>query len=249
VTGDVVVGRSKVSWWQVLRVALVVGWVAWAVLSWWATPRAGTLDEARADLTGGRVTSYEWGRSWSDTTGLFSPGGARLESAGTDGPIFLWNTGDGRQHYLTVTGGVPAEVVDPAAQPRPVSPEGESLAAALRTFDAGRSPEPWPVSSVIYGLSVAGVVLFLWALVSASAPPVTGTRWFWFWLAGLAPFGLGLLWWLARERPWSSRAPVREKRLRWWAGLGFGILASLVVGVVLWGLHSLLGDAVVPRPN
>ncbi|GAA3960971.1 hypothetical protein GCM10022629_89190 [Amorphoplanes auranticolor] len=241
------VGRPKVFWWQVLRVAFVLGWVAWAALTWWVSPREGTLDDARADLTAGRVTTYEWGRGWSDATGLFSPGRPQLESADTDGPVFLWNTGDGRQHYITVPGGVPADVVDPAAQPRSVTPEGESLAAALRVFHAHDGPEAWPVGTLISGLSLAGVILFLWALVSASAPPAGGTRWFWFWLVGTAPLGLGLLWWLTRERPWSSRAPVREKRFKWWAGIGFGFLATLVLSLVLWGLHSLLGDALVPR--
>lgn len=232
-----------------LRVALVLGWVAWAALSWWVAPREGTPEEARADLTGGRVTSYEWGRGWSDNAGLFSPGGVQLESADTDGPIFLWNTGDGRQHYTTVVGGVPADVVDPAAAPRQISPEGQSLAAALNTFHANNAPESWPVRSLIYGLSLAGVVLFLWALVSASAPPVTGTKWFWFWLVGVTPLGLGLLWWLARERPWSPRAPVRETRMRWWAGIGLGIVATFALSLVLWGLHNLLGDAVVPSTD
>jgi hypothetical protein len=98
------------------------------------------------------------------------------------------------------------------------------------------------------GLFIAGSVLFLWALVSAT-DPVIGTKWFWFWFVPAAPLGLGLLWWLARERPWSPRAPGREKRLTGWVGVGLGFLSGLAVSLLVWGLSSLFGDALLPIPR
>lgn len=103
-----------------------------------------------------------------------------------------------------------------------------------------------PFPAVRMALGIAGAVLVLWALVSA-AEPVTGTRWFWFWLATGVPLGLGMLWWLARERPWSSRAPVRPNRLKWWAGPGLSVLAGFAISLVLWALRGVLGESVVPN--
>jgi hypothetical protein len=164
-----------------------------------------------------------------------------LESPPAPGRMLLWHTTDGRQHYTTVDLPVLYEGLPPEEPP---GPEAEALDGALRAYEARRPADP-PIGAVRTALLVAGSVLFLWALVSA-ADPVTGTRWFWFWLVSIAPGGLGLLWWLARERPWSPRAPAREKRRKWWAGIGIAVVAGLAVSLALWGLHGMLGDNVVP---
>ena len=230
-------GRPKVSWWQVLRVVLVLGWLAWAGLAWWAAPRESSAEQARADLAAGRLTYYEWGDGWRNDGGLISPYPVGLESTAAPGQMLLWHTTDGRQHYTTVD--LPT-LFDEAG----LGPQADALDKELQAYEARRPADP-PIDSVRTALFVAGCVLFLWALVSA-ADPVTGTRWFWFWLVTLTPGGLGLLWWLARERPWSPRAPGRQKRLKWWAGIGVAFLGGLAVSLALWGLHGVLGGNVVP---
>ncbi|AGZ39866.1 hypothetical protein [Actinoplanes friuliensis] len=242
-TGDAVVqqvgGRPKVSWWQVLRVVLVLGWVAWAGLTWWTAPREGSVSQARADLDAGRVTSYEWGDSWENTGGLLNPAGAELDTADEYGPIFLWNTRDDRTHYTYTNSTL-------GSDGKPVDAESKALGAAMEHWYAGGPYAGTAVlKTVLSGLAITGVLLVLWALTSAP-DPVTGTKWFWFWILYWTPLGLGLLVWLLRERPWSSRAAPREKRYRWYAGMGFAFLGGLLLSVVVWGLHSLFGDQLVP---
>lgn len=235
VTDDAVVqevGRPLISWWQVLRVVLVLGWVAWASFSWWSAPRESTTAQVRADVAAQRVESFEWGERWSGQRGfqILNPLRSGLESGGDPGSILLWHTRDGRQHYAHVDS----------------SDEARALDAELTTADSG-----FPATAVVAGLGIAGAALFLWALLSGP-DPVTGTKWFWFWLVSGLPLGLGLLWWLARERPWSSRAAPRtgpageDRRLRWWVAFVTNILAGFAVSLLLLGLHSLLGDGVVP---
>jgi hypothetical protein len=216
VTGDAVVregGRSKLSWWQVLRTVLVVGWVAWAGFTWWSAPRESSAEQVRADVAAQRLTYFEWGDRWTNNT-YGSPLRVDLASTGGPGPILLWHTANGRQHYAVI------------------GDDMRTLDGELQAYDSRRTATEFPATAVLGALSIAGGVLFLWALVSAP-DPVTGTRWFWFWLVSGVPLGLGLLWWLARERPWSSRATVRENRLRWWAGLGIGFLASVAIDLAL----------------
>ena len=52
--------RAADAWWSLLRVVLVVLWVGWAAATWWSAPRSATVAQARADLSAGRMASYEW---------------------------------------------------------------------------------------------------------------------------------------------------------------------------------------------
>jgi hypothetical protein len=227
----------KIPWWQVLRVILVVGWVAWAGLTWWAAPRQASVEHARADLAANRIDTYEWGDSWRSLSGLLAPEGARLQSSGDVGPIFLWRTLDGQTHYTTIT----------------EHPEAFDAEVVAHNRDDAYSRQSW-VRTVLIGLSIAGALLILWALVSAP-DPVRGTRWFWWWVLVITPIGAGLLWWLATERPWSARAtlppapPGPDKRRKWYVGFGLAILAGWTISLAYWGLHWLLGDGLIPRPD
>jgi hypothetical protein len=243
--------RPGNAWWQALRVALVLGWVAWAGVTWWSAPRESTAAQARADSAAGRLSYHEWGDGWLNSGGLVSSFPVRLESGG--GPMLLWHTTDGRRHYTTVDEAPIANdplTVDDTSAP---SPEADALTRELQAQEARRPADP-PLGAIQAGLPIAGSVLVLWALVSA-ADPVTGTKWFWFWLVAGVPLGLGLLWWLARERPWSSRAtprpgpPDRDNRLKWWAGIGIGILARLGISLLLLLLSIPLGEALIPGPH
>jgi hypothetical protein len=250
VTGDAVVqevgGRPKIAWWQVLRVVLVLGWVAWAGITWWTAPRESRAEQVRADISAGRMTYYEWGDGWQRDGGLVSPFPDSLESSGRPATMLLWHTTDGRRHYTTFA--EPAvESEDGNLRP---GPEVSALGTELQAYEARRPADP-PFETVQVGLSIAGSLLFLWALVSAP-DPVTGTKWFWFWLVSGVPLGLGLLWWLARERPWRPQTeprfgpPGRDNRLKWWAGIGVSILLGFAVSLALLGLRILFGEAAVP---
>ena len=234
------------SWWQVLRVAFVLGWVAWAGVTWWATPRESSAEQVRADIAAGRVTYHEWGDGWQQDGGVVSPFPVGLESSGGVESVLLWHTSDGRQHHTTVD--LP-ELYDDTT-PLPGS-EADVLGRALTADESTRPADP-PLDLIRTGLFIAGSLLFLWALLSAT-DPVTGTRWFWFWLVAGVPLGLGLLWWLARERPWRPRTPPRhglpgrDNRLKWWAGIGVAILTGFGVSLALIGLRSVLGADLVPQ--
>ena len=58
-------------------------------------------------------------------------------------------------------------------------------------------------SAWVLGGGAALAVLILAVLVAGPAP-VRGTRWFWFWLIYAGPYGLGMVFWLLRDRPWST---------------------------------------------
>jgi hypothetical protein len=65
---------------------------------------------------------------------------------------------------------------------------------------------------------------------------VLGTRWFWFWLVTMAPFGLGLLFWLFRDRPWTRATPAPDgppRRDRGILGFCIGVLATILISGVL----------------
>ncbi|MEV4642533.1 hypothetical protein AB0J80_34840 [Actinoplanes sp. NPDC049548] len=211
--------RTKIAWWQLLRIALIVGWITWAALTWWTTPREASLAHARQDIAADRVVDYQWGSEWRKDSSLLWPSNPVLESGAHD-RIFLWETPDGRSYYT----------------------DGDDALHQATTALNGHHGSALP--TIASGLAIAGVLLTLWALLSTD--PVTGTKWFWFWILTLLPFGVGLLWWLARERPWARDVRPREKRHRWYAGIGYSFLAGLGLSIVLMLLRAWLGDGVMP---
>ncbi|WP_407924678.1 hypothetical protein [Catellatospora paridis] len=241
--------------WGVLRLALVLLWLLAAAISWWTAPRKQSYEQAKADVAAGHVTAYQWGDSWA--TGSPRPwfGVSGLRASGTLGPLFAWRTPDGRVYWtdtdyfdqVTTTG-----AVDPANYS---GPGAEGIAQDLRAggleHRAGEV-HPLGVAVTVIGLALAAVFL---GVVVAGPAPVLGTRWFWFWLVYTAPYGLGMLFWLSRDRPWSR--PVvpeampgdRERRDRGILGLCLGILATILISLLLLMLHGALGDRWVPMPD
>jgi hypothetical protein len=244
--------RAPTSWRPVLRIAVVVLWVAWAVLSWWSQPRPADADQARADIAAGRVVAFEWGVAFEPSLSWDWARTPELRTSKTIGPTLAWRTPDQRIHYVRLDGpGSPADGTDRSTgdyTTGEAASMGAVLAAAGLDSDTPGISNPRPLMLATSFLWLT----FLFVLVIGPAP-VVGTRWFWFWAAAVAPFGSGILLWLARERPWSASAsasaePAREPRQRWYVGLGFGLLASLLATALVYGLNVALGDTVIPNP-
>ncbi|MEV4808286.1 hypothetical protein [Micromonospora avicenniae] len=245
--------RRAPAWWPVLRVVLLALWIVWAASSWWSAPRQANTTRARADLAAGRTVSYQWAAGW-DTTGHWSWTDDRtLRLTGRSGPLFVWRTGDWRVHYTEFDRGSTAPGSPgsfDAAQYS--SAEAAAFDQLLQSADLDRrwqSVDPPPPLGNLAALLMLGI---LTVLVLGPAP-ARGTRWFWFWALTGVPFGLGLIWWLARERPWHPAEPPppnpvgRDTRHRWYVGLLVGVATSIAASVLLYGLRQVLGDGYVPH--
>jgi hypothetical protein len=225
--------------WRAVRMVLVGVWVLLAAMSWWSAPRETSPSQVRSELAAGDVVAYEWGDSW-DTDSGWSWGTSPDLRTSENGPILAWRTADWRVHYTTLDGA------------SPTSPAAVALKAAINDAVPGDArgdfrarPLFATIVAVLFGLTVL-------ALLIGGPAPVTGTRWFWFWVMTGVPLGLGFLYWLAAERPWSPRAtpregrPGRDNRRRWYFGIGVSIVASFGCAVLVYGLNELLGEMIVP---
>lgn len=206
-------------------------------------------------MTAGRVVAYQWSGRWE-------VGGPRswftapvVRVSGTFGPLFVWRTPDGRVYWtdtdsfdqVTTTGAVDLS--------RYSGPGAVGIAQDLRT--AGLEHRTGDVNTsglVVTGIGLVLAAIFLGVVVAGPAP-VLGTRWFWFWLVAITPYGLGLLFWVARDRPWARpAAPAaapgnREQRDRGILGFGLGFLAAILINILLLVFHEALGDWWLPRPG
>ncbi|MEU1755797.1 hypothetical protein ABZ436_24495 [Micromonospora matsumotoense] len=249
---EVTSGSSGRTWWRVVRVVLVAGWVAWVVLSWWSAPRQASTAQAAADLSAGRMVSYQWAEGWESNARWGWTDDRTLRSSGTAGPLFSWRTTDWRVHYTEFdrgsTGPDPAGSFDAM---RYSGPQSAAFDQAVRSAARQPTAQGAEVPSPVRVLPVLLMVQVLVVLV-VGPDPARGTRWFWFWVLTGVPLGLGLIWWLARERPWhpaAGRPPEpagRDPRNRWYVGLLVAIAASIVASILLYGLRHVLGDRYVP---
>jgi hypothetical protein len=250
--------RTPHSWWSVARIALVAMWVGWAALTWWSAPRHATVEQARADLSAGRAAGYEWADDWSSDDGFVFGWGRppTLRSSGTAGPLFVWRTPDWRIRYAVLDDVRPSESF-PASPDSDASaysgPEAASLGHTIRAAGqesawAAVNP-PAPIAMLILALGLGSLLILI-----GGPAPVTGTRWFWFWLISAAPFGLGLLYWLGRERPWSRTAVTRagptgkDTRRGGILGIGLAVVAMIATSLLAYWLNRLLGSHIVPLP-
>jgi hypothetical protein len=237
--------RRTWRWWGVFRVALALLWLFAAALSWWTAPQEQTYEQARAAVSAGHVTAYQWGDRW-DASGQRWFGDAALQSSDTFGPLFAWRTSDGRVHWIDTDNFDQVSTTGEVDESSDSGAGAVSIAQDLRA--AGLQNRTDDVESFGTALGWAGLFLglvFLGVVVSGQAP-VRGTRWYWFWLVYITPYGLGLLFWLARERPWSRAAAPSavsgpERRSRGLAGLAIGIGAALLVSLLQLILHDVLG--------
>lgn len=83
-------------------------------------------------------------------------------------------------------------------------------------------------------LALTGAVL-----VIAGPAPVRGTRWYWWWMLLFVPYGLGLVLWLFRDRPWANAEETSADRDRGWFGLVTALLSNFAVAIVLFLVSRL----------
>ncbi|WP_229074672.1 hypothetical protein [Actinoplanes sp. DH11] len=117
-------------------------------------------------------------------------------------------------------------------------------AVLARELDRPPSDEVISWRGRLQGISVLLALTTL--LVVAGGPaPVRGTRWYWFWVTLFVPYGLGLILWLFRDRPW-VRAAEQGERDSGWFGAVTAVLANFMIPIVVFGLSRLLGDRWIP---
>jgi hypothetical protein len=184
-------------------------------------------------------------------------GASGLRASSTLGPLFAWRTPDGRV-YWTDTDNFDQVTTTRAVDPASYSGPGavgiaQDLRAGGLEHRAGEV-HPLGVAVAVTGIGLVLAAVFLGVVVAGPAP-VLGTRWFWFWLVSTAPYSLGMLFWLSRDRPWlrpvvpAAMPGDRERRDRGILGLGLGILATILISLLLLTLHEALGDRWVPLPD
>ncbi|WP_223256764.1 hypothetical protein [Micromonospora endophytica] len=248
-------GRAR-PWWRVLRLAVVGLWLVTASVAWWTAPREQSYEQARADLAAGRVTAYEWGYHWDvDVRPAWFPN-PTMASAGTLGPLFQWRTPDGRVWWTDTTRFDQVEVTGTVEKSDYSGPGAVGVAQEIRSAGLeDRYGEIRPYSTVLTAAGLVFTVVFLGVVVAGPAP-VLGTRWFWFWLVSGVPYGLGLLFWLAREHPWSGTAAATattsggpRERDRGLLGFAIGAVAAILLSLVSLALHEVLGDRWIPLSN
>jgi hypothetical protein len=243
-TGDTIARSRRLDGWQAARIGLVVLWILWAALAWWTSPRHADTERMRADFDTGRVVAFEF----ADSLDGRGPWGVSLtfRFAPQSNEILVWRTPDWRLHYTTFD--LPLDAVDQAGTPLSETHRmiEDYLAGHQDTTLGGTRP------ALLTYLSLALVLVGLGVLL-AGPDPVIGTRWYWFWF-GFIPFGLGLLYWLAKERPWTDPPPRpidrktgRPARREGLTGFLVQLASGFVVSLVVLGLGALLGNAVVPN--
>lgn len=245
-TGDTIARSRRLNGWQIARIGLVVLWIVWAAFAWWTSPREAGTEQMRADFGAGRVVTYEY----ADSLDGRGPWGVSLtfRYAPQSNEILVWRTPDWRLHYTTFD--MPIDAIEE------ITATGARMSDVNTMIEAYRVEHDTTVGGTRTGLltylSLALVLVGLGVLIAGPAP-VTGSRWFWFWLGGV-PFGLGLLYWLARERPWADPAPPpldpktgRPKRRTGLTGFLVMILSGIVVSILVAVLAGLLPDNVVPE--
>ncbi|MEH0928848.1 hypothetical protein [Micromonospora sp. CPCC 205558] len=225
-----------------LRWGLPVLWVLWAPLAWWVEPRESTEAHLDRDLATGQVVAFHRANGWDDGGAYW---GSRPRSRyAPDGGLLVWSVRNGQTRYAF--GAPPAS--DPyLGEPDPSSSAGPrgrdaQLAAISETTPAGDVT----LHRIRDAASLlAGVLTVLWlGRLIGGAPPLAGTRWFWFWV-GLLPFGVGVLAWTYRELWRPPPVPVLG-RGSGWRGVGWLILAGVGISLLVSVARIVVGTTVVP---
>jgi hypothetical protein len=238
-----------------LGLVLVVGWVAWALLTWQSQLRFVTVEDLKSDVAGGHVTSYlivsnvrptrTWPATGSidlyDLPALDEQGNAE-RTPGSALPVLMYFT----DHTVG-----PTRVLDPGRFSAYAEMYAQELrASGVPTYRGTDTDVPLPDDRYqLWGLGLG--VLALGSVVFGPRPD-RGTRFFWFWVIGIVD-GLGVLAYAVGEPLRQARGsgvvvyggqPAEQtadgwRRLRGWHGLvlAFALSTALTVLVGARGTH------------
>ncbi|MET8094733.1 hypothetical protein [Micromonospora sp. NPDC005220] len=225
-----------------LRWVLPVLWVLWASLAWWVEPRESTEAQLDRDVATGQVVAFERASGWADDDAYWGSRPRAQYAAG--GGLLVWTVPNGQTRYAF--GAPPASdsyLAEPDLSAGAATGGRDARLAATsdtRGTGGGVAHRIGNAASLL-----AGVLTVLWlGRLIGGAPPLVGTRWFWFWV-GLLPFGVGVLAWTYRElwRPPPLPVPGRGSG---WRGVGWLIFAGVGISLVVSVARIVFGTTVVP---
>ena len=223
-----------------LRWGLPLLWVLWASLAWWVEPREATEARLERDLAVGQVVTFQRASGWADDDAYW--GSRPQPQYDQQGAMVAWSVPSGRVRYAFVE--PPEAQADPGGSDSTQPPAGldARLAAVADPWRNGGAAAHRIADAAAL---LAGAVTLLWLVrLVGGAPPVVGTRWFWYWI-GILPFGLGVLAWSYRELWRPPPGPLRD-RGSGWRGFGWLLLAGVGIAVLVSAARALLGVTVVP---
>ncbi len=234
-------------WVPVLR-ALLLTVVGLGVLSWiLLTPRAGSAQDFLQDLRAGDVRSYQF-TSMEDAVpypGLF------VDDNGSDSdPHLVWCSATYDCHRVDASDVAFLDdmaVSSASAEETDQPSDEQSVVRRVIRDQAANDPPTIRTNASVEWLSQAMGITFLALLVVLITgwQPRRSTKWAAFWLL-LLPGGLGMLWILVREAPWSRQmAALPEPATglwspgRWtggWTFIAVALLSNLVLNLpdVVW---------------
>jgi hypothetical protein len=262
--GDVVVlDRPRAPRWRrhvalVLGLVLVVGWLAWAVLTWQAQVRYVTVEDLETDLADGHVTSYLMVSNVRPTR-TWPPSGTGdlvdVPAADEQGDPLTRSAVYSLMYFTDHSVG-PVRVLDPDR----FGVYAEEYAQRLRAdgVPSARQTHREPPDNRYQLVGLALGTLALGSVVFAARPGL-GTRFFWFWVIGIVG-GLGVLAYAVceplRQARDSSAVPPESgpgpgeggrRRLRGWHGFVLAFVLSTVLAAVVGPLGTHLDGILFPH--
>jgi hypothetical protein len=227
-----------------LLVVILVGMATWLTV----TPRPASASHFVEDLGNGKVHTYEVGTPHEVAVFRGVIGG---DTGGTQS--VTWCTSFASCHRVALDE-LQLFLEQISAADAPTTPENgpsdsssDVVRQVIERFSAGPAPRAGHVNQWAGKISLPCAVAWLialWVLITGPQPR-HATKWAAFWLLGLAG-GLGLLWILVREAPWSRRTAAEPEPppgpwpARWTGGWTF-LVVALATGV-LRQLPSMLTD-------
>ena len=216
-----------------MRPVLLLAWLGTVAAAWWVAPQPAGRAEARADIAAGRVTAYQWADLHeTEVDGPWTR--LRLFSdSGTAGPLFVWRTPDLRMHVADAENYDQVNLTGTVDATRYAGEGTTGIAQDL--LAAGVRAQPGRLDTLDRVSYRAGVAVAFAALVLliVGPAPALGTRWFWGWMILLVPYGLGMVFWLFRDRPWATVERPAVLRDRGWLGLVLALLLATLINVGL----------------
>jgi hypothetical protein len=174
---------------QVVRFAALGVVVVTSLATVWGSYRHADVGDLQRDLAAGQVESFDVGPA-----DLFEPGwrfSCTVGAVQDVGPVTVWTTGPWPWQRFSTSD----------LSERQAIRLGRAAGFELRT----PGPNWVAIGSLIAFLSVVGAIVF-------GPQPRRFTKWGAFWIAML-PLGVGQVWLLVTEAPWSRAASARPEPL------------------------------------